>query len=191
MPERMELGLPDKLELRDQGTGIEIVRKWFGWKVILATAFAVFWCGFLFMWYSLAFAFGSVFRGELTFAALFPLIHVAVGVGLAYTALTGWVNRTRITVDQGRISVRHGPLPWLGNKDLDGTTLKQLYSKEKITRGRNSTSVTYEVHALTTSGRNEKLLSSLETSEQALYIEQEIERYFRIEDAPVRGQIGD
>ena len=42
MSERMELGLPDKLELRAQGTGIEIVRKWFGWKVILTTAFAVF-----------------------------------------------------------------------------------------------------------------------------------------------------
>ena len=111
--------------------------------------------------------------------------------GIAYTALAGWLNRTRITVDQGRISVRHGPLPWLGNKDLDGSTMKQLYSKEKISRGRNSTSVTYEVHAITTNGRNEKLLSGLETSEQALYIEQEIERYLRIEDAPVRGQIGE
>ena len=191
MTERMELGLPDKLELRNQGTGIEIVRKWFGWKVILTTAFAVFWCGFLFMWYSMVFAFGNLFGRESAFMALFPLIHVAVGIGVSYTALAGWINKTRITVDQGRLSVRHGPLPWLGNKDLDGTTLKQLYSKEKISRGRNSTSVTYEVHALTSSGRNEKLLSGLETSEQALYIEQEIERYFRIEDAPVRGQIGD
>ena len=191
MPERMGLGLPDKLELRDQGTGIEIVRKWFSWKVIFTTVFVVIWFGFLSMWFPMAFAFGNAFGGGLSLVTLIPLIHVAVGVGLAYTALTGWVNRTRITVDQGRISIRHGPLPWLGNKDLDGTTLKQLYSKEKISRGRNSTSVTYEVHALTTSGRNEKLLSGLETSEQALYIEQEIERYFRIEDAPVRGQIGD
>jgi hypothetical protein len=151
----------------------------------------VFWCGFLFMWYSMAFAFGSAFGREFAFVTLFPLIHVAVGVGITYTALAGWINRTRITVDQGRISVRHGPLPWLGNKDLDGSNVKQLYSKEKVSRGRNSSTTTYEVHALTASGKNEKLLSGLETSEQALYIEQEIERYFRIEDAPVRGQIGD
>ena len=185
MGKRMDLGLPDKLELRNQGTGIEIVRTWFGWSVIATTAFAVFWDGFLFFWYSMAFGTGNAMM------TLFPLIHVAVGVGVTYAALAGWVNRTRIAVDQGRISVRHGPLPWLGNKDLDGSNLKQLYSKEKISRGRNSTSVKYEVHAITTSGKNEKLLSGLETSEQALYIEQEIERYFRIEDAPVRGQIGE
>jgi hypothetical protein len=69
--------------------------------------------------------------------------------------------------------------------------VKQLYSKEKISRGRNSTTTTYEVHAVTHTGKNVKLLSGLESSEQALYIEQEIERYFRIEDAPVKGQIGE
>ena len=184
MGKRMDLGLPDKLELRNQGAGIEIVRTWFGWQVIVTTAFAVFWNGFLFFWYSMAFATGNAMM------TLFPLIHVAVGVGVTYGALAGWVNRTRITVDQGRISVRHGPLPWLGNKDLDGSNLNSSTEREDLPRPR-STSVKYEVHALTTSGKNEKLLSGLETSEQALYIEQEIERYFRIEDAPVRGQIGE
>lgn len=181
----MELGLPDKLELRHEGSGLVIIRKWFGWKVLLTTAMAAFWIGFLFFWYSTARAFGD------TFMLLFPLIHVAVGVGIAYNALAGWVNRTRIAVDQGRLSVRHGPLPWLGNKDLDGSTLKQLYTKEKISRGRNGSTTTYEVHAITSTGKNEKLLSGLDTSEQALYIEQEIERYFRIADAPVRGQLGE
>jgi hypothetical protein len=122
---------------------------------------------------------------------LFPLLHVAAGVGITYTALAGWLNRTRISVDQGKVSVRHGPLPWLGNKDIEGSMLKQLYSKEKISRGRNSSSTSYEVHAIMSNGRNVKLVSGLESSEQALYIEQEIERYFRIEDAPVRGQFGE
>jgi hypothetical protein len=185
MAKRMDLGLPDKLELRNEGSGIEIIRKWFGWKTLFLTVFAVFWDGFLLVWYSFTLPMG------LTLFTLFPLIHVAAGVGITYTALTGWINRTRIRVDQGRISVRHGPLPWLGNKDLDGSTLKQLYSKEKVSRGRNSTSITYEVHAITNTGKNVKLVSGLESSEQALYIEQEIERYFGIEDAPVRGQIGE
>jgi hypothetical protein len=175
----MDLGLPDKLELHHRGSGIEIVRRWLGWQTVFLTAFAVFWCGFLFFWYSIALPMGN------TIMTLFPLIHVAVGVGLAYRALAGWVNTTRITVDQGRLSVRHGPLPWLGNKDLDASNLKQLYS------GRNSTTVTYEVRVITSNGRNEKVVSGLESSEQALYVEQEIERYFRIENAPVRGEIGD
>ena len=190
MDKRMDLGLPDKLELLHEGSSIVIVRQWFGWQVLLATAFAVFWNFFLVMWYSMTFAFGSGFGGMFAFAALFPLIHVAVGVGITYGALAGWINQTRIKVDQGKLSVRHGPLPWLGNKDLDGSDLKQLYSKEKVSRGRNSTTTTYEVHVLTANGKNIKLLGGLETSEQALYIEQEIERYFRIEDTPVRGQLG-
>jgi len=185
MAEKMDLGLPDKLELHYRGSGFEIVRKWLGWQTVVLTCFAVFWDGFLFFWYSMA------LRSGMTAMTLFPLIHVAVGIGITYTALAGWLNRTRISVDQGKIIVRHGPLPWLGNKDLDGSDVKQLYSKEKISRGRNSTSTTYEVHAITHGGKNVKVLSGLETSEQALYIEQEIERYFRIEDAPVRGQIGD
>jgi hypothetical protein len=189
MAKRMDLGLPDKLELRNQGSGIEIVRRWLSWKTLLLTAVAVFWSGFLFSWYSIVLSF-SAFGGPMSmFMTLFPLIHVGVAVGLAYSALAGWINSTRIRVDQGRISVRHGPLPWLGNKDLEGSDLKQLYCKEKITRGRSSTTITYEVHALTASGRNQKLVGGLESSEQALYIEQEIERYFRIEDTPVRGQI--
>jgi len=185
MAKKMDLGLPDKLELRNTGAGIEIIRKWFGWQTVFLTAFAVFWNGFLFTWYSFALPSG------LTTFTLFPLIHVAAGVGITYTALAGWLNTTRIGVDQGKISVRHGPLPWLGNKDLDGSMLKQLYSKEKISRGRSSSSTSYEVHAILSSGRNAKLVSGLESSEQALYIEQEIERYFGIEDAPVRGQIGE
>jgi hypothetical protein len=193
MAKRMDLGLPDKLELRNHGSGIEIIRKWFGWQTLLLTGFAVFWNFFLFSWFSIATAFGGLFASfnnpVMSIFTLIPLIHVGAGVGMAYAALAGWINTTRIRVDQGRISVRHGPLPWLGNKDLDGSDLKQLYSKEKITRGRNSTTIKYEVHALTANGKNQKLVSGLESSEQALYIEQEIERYFRIEDTPVRGQI--
>ena len=185
MVRKMDLGLPDKLELRNTSSGIEIVRKWFGWQTVFLTAFAVFWDGFLLTWYSFTLPFG------FSFFNLFPLIHVAAGIGITYTALAGWLNTTRISVSQGKISVRHGPLPWLGNKDLDGSMLKQLYSKEKISRGRNSTSYSYEVHAVLSNGKNAKLVSGLESSEQALYIEQEIERYFGIVDTPVRGQIGE
>jgi hypothetical protein len=182
----MDIGLPDKLTLNYRGSGFEIVRKWLGWQTIFLTVFAVFRDGFLLFWYSTALGFGAVNM----MMVLFPLIHVAAGVGISYAALAGWFNTTRISVDQGKVTVRHGPLPWLGNKDLDGASLTQLYSKEKVSRGRNSTSVTYEVHAITATGKNEKLVSGLDSSEQALYIEQEIERHFHIEDMPVRGQIG-
>jgi hypothetical protein len=185
MNQKMAIGLPDNLQLNFTGSGLEIVRKWFTWSTIFMTAFVIVWDGFLIIWYSIALGPG---RGNLIMV-LFPLIHVAAGVGLTYITLAGWVNTTRVSVDNGKLSVRHGPLPWIGNKDLDGSSLKQLYSKEQTSRGRNSTTVTYEVHAITGFDTNEKLVSGLESSEQALYIEQEIERHLGIEDVPVRGQL--
>jgi hypothetical protein len=53
---------------------------------------------------------------------------------------------------------------------------------------KNSTSTTYEVYAILQDGARQKLLSGLHEIEQALYIEQEIERFLEIEDRPVRGE---
>lgn len=43
---------------------------------------------------------------------------------------------------------------------------------------------------ITNSGNDTKLLSGLKTSEQALYVEQEIEKYLGIKNKPVRGELG-
>lgn len=185
MDKQMSVGLPDKLEVNYTGSGFEIARKWFGLSTIIMTVFVVFWDGFLLFWYSLAF---GAAHGNLIMV-LFPLMHVAIGIGLTYSTVASWLNSTRVKIDQGFVSVRNGPVPWFGNKDFLTGDLKQLYSKETISQGRNSTSATYEVHLITTSGKSEALVKGLETSEQALFIEQEIERHLGIEDVPVRGQL--
>ena len=184
MRQKLELGLPDKLALYHRGSTIEIVRTWFGTRVVMATVFAVFWDGFLLVWYVAAIG------NKDTIAILFPLLHVVVGVGITYWAAAGWVNRTQIVVGIGKITVRHGPLPWAGNLELQVGNVKQLYSNEKRSQSDGSTSTAYEVHAITQYGRTIKLVRGLETSQQALYIEQEIEKYLGIEDVPVKGEIG-
>ena len=184
MEKKIELGLPDKLELHHRGSAMEIVRKWFGWRIVLATAFAVFWDGFLFIWYS------NADDGAEPMVAYLPLLHVAVGIGLTYCAVAGWFNRTHILVSRAKIAVRHGPLPWVGNAELEVSNLKQLYVKEKHMQYNRTTSTTYEVHAITHNGRTIRLVRGLETSEQAFYVEQEIEKYVGIEDVSVKGESG-
>ena len=184
MVEKIDIGLPDKLGLAHHGSHIEITRKWFRWQIVVATSFAIFWDGLLFTWYS------SIGENTDPMAIYFPLLHVAIGLGITYYALAGWVNQTRIIVGLGKLAVRHEPLPWLGNIELDTMNLKQLHTKEHITRGKNGPYVTYEVHATTHNSKNIKLVSGLDTSEQALYIEQEIEKYLGIKDIPVKGEIG-
>ena len=184
MEKKIELGLPNQLALVHHGASMEIVRTWFRGQIVLMTAFALFWDGFLFHWYAKVGASGN------PIVLFFPLLHVAVGIGLTYYVVAGWVNRTHILVNRGQIAVRHGPIPWIGNTDLAVSALKQLYATEKRSLFGRGNPETYVVNAITQHGRTIPLVSGLATREQALYIEQEIEKYLGIEDIPVKGEIG-
>jgi hypothetical protein len=180
----MDIGLPEKLELNKFPTHIQITRKWFGPSIIFMTFFVIFWNVFLFNFYA------SMGEDADIFAKLFPLLHVGVGVSLTYYVIAGWFNKSTILVSKSALEINHKPIPWFGNKTLKSTDLKQLYAKEKINRNKNGTSIIYEVHAILRNERNIKLLSGLESSEQALYIEQEIEKFLKIKNVSVRGEIG-
>lgn len=178
-----DIGLPDKLSLNRQGSTLQIVRRWFGSDTVLLTLFALVWNVLLVLFCVAAFSTGN---GVMV---LFTGLHLGAGLWMAYRAAAGYVNRTYITVTPQTLSVIHHPLPYWGNRKIGSTEVAQLYSKEVVARGRRSASVTFEVHATTTSGRNVRLVRDLATSEQALYVEQEIEKFLRIPDHPVRGEI--
>jgi hypothetical protein len=184
MTDEIDIGLPEKLALVHHGSHIEIVLKWFGWQIVAMTGFAIMWDGFLINWYL------NVAPNANRMAVYFPLIHVAAGIGITYYVVAGWLNRTRISVGNGKVAVRHGPIPWFGNADIDASNLKQLYTKENTRRSRRSSYSTYEVRAVTQDGRNTRVVSGLETSEQAFGIEREIEKYLGIKDTALRNETG-
>ena len=180
----IELGIPERIEIYHRGSCMEIVRKWFDWQIPFLTAFAVVWNGFLFSWYTIAGKNGN-------FALmLFPLLHVAIGIWLVYYVLAGWFNRTHIFVTPDKIEVWHEPIPWVGNKLINAGSIRQLYTKEQVSRSRSGKIVKYEVHAITRGRRNVKLVDNLPSSEQGLFIEQEIEKYLNIPNLRVRGEFG-
>lgn len=184
----MDIGLPQGMNVVNMGDSLEITRRWFSCSYIVMTFFTLFWLGFLGLWYSTALQ----NKGASIFPVLlFPLLHVGIGIFLAYSTLAGYLNTTTVRVDWSTLSIHHGPLPWPGNQTIDARDIKQIYVKEHISRSRRGgTSVTYQVHALTHSGKNLQLLSGLPNDEQALFIEQEIEKFLRIQDVPVRGEYG-
>lgn len=175
--------LPPLLSVSTVGDELHIERRWYSCTTVFLTVFCIMWFGFLAIWYAMAFAVGNVVM------MLFPLLHVAVGLVIAYTNATMYVNRTRIVAGRGHLTVRHGPLPWPGNRDLPTISLEQLYCEENISRSRNGTSVSYSVLARTTDGKQIKLVTGLSDRDQALYIEQEIERHLKIVDQHVAGGI--
>jgi hypothetical protein len=171
--------LPDQITVAEAEGELRIERRWFTWMAIFLAVFCVFWFGFLAFWYAIAIASRNVP------AMLFPLLHVAAGLFILYSAVAMFVNRTWIVVSAGRLTVRHGPLPWIGNHDLGTSTLEQLYCDQHVSRSRNGVTVTFEVLARTTDGKRVKLVRGLPERDQARYIEQEIERHLGIVDRPV------
>ncbi len=181
--ELLDIGLPENMTLQHDGYQIEISRTWFNSSYIPMLIFAIVWNGFLFFWYTTAFLSGSWLM------ILFPIGHVCVGVGLAYRVIAGFLNKTYITADSSSVTVAHKPVPYFGNKTVASSNIKQLFVKDKAKRSKNSTSTTFEVHILTHDRKNIVLLKDLPESEQAYFIEQEIEKYLNITDIPVRGQL--
>lgn len=176
--------LPRGVHLEDRGRDMVIVRRWYSPVYIFLAFFAVMWNAFLVVWYAAAFA-GDA---PLLFK-LFPLLHVAAGIGISYATLAGFLNRTTITVERDHLTVRHAPVPWSGNLDVSTLSLEQLYCTEKVHRGRNGTTVRYGVEAVLKDGRNLKVVTGLDDREQALFIEERMERHLGIPDRRVRSEM--
>ncbi len=182
--DRLPVPRPANLQIEQTGAELRLSRRWFSPAIIFLALFAVFWNGFMAVW------FGIAIISRIWPLALFGILHAAVGLFVAYYALAGFMNVTVIRVGMGELDVKHGPLPWFGNRRLETAAIAQLYCKEVTRyRRRGGPSSTHEVHVATRDGRQVKLLSGLESSDQALYLEQEIERSLGIKDQPVRGEI--
>jgi hypothetical protein len=178
--------IPKNLDLIAGFDDITIRRKWFSLKVIPLAIFAIVWDGFLVFWYSAAFG-----NDETPLVMiLFPIGHIAAGVGITYYVLASFVNKTDITVSPQSIRVRTYPMKWLGDKTISIAEIKQLYTTEKIRRHKNGVSITYTVSVMTNENREKKLLGGLDTKAQALFIEHEIEKIIGIENSAVVGEVG-
>ena len=175
--------IPEKMEILHEGFHMIIRRKWFSPIFIFLTVFVILWNGFLVFWYGLT----TELDAPLVFQ-LFPIIHVAVGLGLTYYTIAGYINKTDIKVSNSKIQIKSYPLPWLGDKIVESQNITQLYTKQVVSRGKNGTSVTFEVHLVDKAGKQKRLIRGLTTIEQGLFIESEIEEYLNIEDRPVAGE---
>jgi hypothetical protein len=176
--------MPANVMVNHTGTGLELAYRWYTSKFIFLAVFCLFWDGFLVFWYSMALG------GEMEMMAiLFPLLHVAVGLGLTYYTLAGFLNKTLVTVNPGEITIQHLPLPWFGNKVVQSTQLKQLYTEEIVRHGKNGTTITYRLNTVTHDEKKVKLVSGIDSKDTALFLEQGVEKYLGIKDVPVSGDV--
>lgn len=156
--------------------GTTIRRRWFTPAAIFLLVFTVIWDGFLLFWYGAAFATGAPLA-----MILFPLLHVAAGVGMTWFTLASFVNTTTLVAGPNGITVRHGPVPWPGSRDIPRGQASQLYCR--MHRGSKG-GRTYDLWIATADGRRSKLLGFGAEREHCLWFEQEIEASLGIRDRP-------
>jgi len=186
----VEFNLPKKFTLNFYEEYMHITLSWFGVKTITATFMAGFSIVFLSV-FLFSDSSNATITGSPLMIKLIPWISAISGAGILYYTLTTWLNKTHIFVSQDAIEIKHKPLPWFGNKRLETKNIKQLYSKEEISTSssNNRRSITYKLH-IVSHGEDDMTLLSVENSQQALFLEQEIEKYLGIENMRVRGEIG-
>ena len=182
--EPLKAPVPEHIIVEHGLNGLVLSYTWFSWTYIALAVFALFWDGFLVFWYSVASS-----QGAPWIMFVFPLLHVSVGVGLTYSALAGFYNKTIITVGMGRLSIQHKPLPWPGNRILHASDLIQLYSEERVTRSNNGTRLTYQLSAISGENKKIKLLSGLNSPDEVRFFEQKIEEQLGIQNRPVEGEL--
>ncbi len=188
-PDRGEVGQPERIKLHDAGAEVVFSWRWFRAAYLFLVFFAIAWDAFLIFWYSMAVSDKGP-PGEMRWLMIvFPLAHVAVGVGLTYFVIAAFFNRTEVRLTAERLTVHHGPLPWPGNRDLACDDLSKLYCSEDVRRGRHGTMTRYTLNALLQDGKKVTLLSGLEEFEEALFLEQQIEARLSIPDRRVPGEI--
>jgi hypothetical protein len=126
--------------------------------------------------------------GAHSMMVLLSLIPVAGGMAVLYGALSGILNHTVLSVHDGLLSLRHGPLPWRPRRDIPTDTIKQLYCVELSRDRKRGSRAGYELRAKLADGRD-LILLTLPYSGQALYLEQRLEFHLGIIDVEVAGEI--
>jgi hypothetical protein len=182
---RSPVPLPKKFKVSSGDSRVKIEWRWWTPAYLVLFAFCLFWNLFLgLLFYSITFS-----GHASVFAYLCPILHVAVGVGLAWVSLAVFFNRTEVTVDNGVLRVWIGPIPWPGKLTCPVKDLRQLYVRREIHHGKNGSRETFDVMAVSATGSRRVLLRALRQQDQALFVEQELERFLRIYDEPVIGEV--
>lgn len=172
------------MSLEMNAAGLHILRDWRHPAGLVVVPFSLIWAGMLYWLIS-----SDVGSGDLLLGTLIPVMHSVFGASMVYMLLTRLFNHTRITVTADRVQVSHGPLPWPGACSIPTSRIDQLFCKEIRRTTNHGLSLRYEVWAEMTDGTQSRLVHIGLSAEQALFMEQQIEKALGIQDREMPGEL--
>lgn len=179
---RQEVIMPPGIEAYHLASELNIEISWRKSLSGFFVFFTIFWNAIV-----LPMALFAVLSGAY-FMLLFMSIHLAIGIGFLYYILASLWNTTYITVDQFNLSIEHKPLkmPFYPNRYIPTHEFEQFYV-EKYSSGKTNGRPVYAfgLFGIKKDKERIKLVKGLKYPKQALYLEQEIERFLKMPDHPV------
>jgi hypothetical protein len=171
------------VQLEQKNGELQLEWRWFSPKYIPLAFFCVAWDAFLIFWYSIAFGMDAPW-----IMIVFPVAHLAVGVGLTYSTLAGFLNSTKIRLTQTTFSVQHDPLPWWGEVKVPISEVRQFYCREQSPKNSEGAR-SYQLVAVLADERQLNLVSNLDSPDVGWFLEQQIEGYLGIQDKRVADEL--
>jgi hypothetical protein len=168
--------VPEELRLLTDDTAIEIVQPWFSGLAIPLAVLCII---------------ASVAVPALAVAAIvyghWPAAILAVGLlavvaGMTYATAALFVNQTTLRVDRDVVQVRHGPMPWPGNKYVATQRIEQILCRRYFMHSQDGMRTFYKVLAATGQAKPLVLLSRLLDPASALFVEEHLQRFVFADD---------
>lgn len=164
--------------------GFKAVRKWENKSKYFLTVFSLFWNSITLS------IFGSLIMKGAFAQAPFMLLHVAVGLITAYLALAFWLNKTYITLQNGILEVKNGPLPFGRNVRMNGSDITQVLIKDYVAYSQNKRPVhALMLEAQLANGKKQDLIKGIYNYPEAVQLERMIEDHLRIKDESSRDRV--
>lgn len=163
----------DAFEVKRDGNALQITWKW--GSPAAAILFFVVAIG----WYSLnrfMFKLGGPIHDSSLWVKLIPTLWaLAPAAGYAYWGLAILLNSRVIRADPMRLTVRDGPIPCLGARDLLTADIARIYSEVYVSyAGHGGGGTFYRVVVIRKSGKELKLLPGVADPAKAEFISQQL-----------------
>lgn len=183
---------PEALRVEREGDTVRLRHRWFEPMLHLPVlGFSVAWMAFLIGWYSM--------DNALLFM-IFPIVHVAVGLGMLWFVARGLLNRTEIVVTPRRLTGSSGPIPPGKRTSLHREAVIGIFVRENNAKymkwvpdekkaHAKATMRTYSIWVQLTGDREARLATMLRSKPMALFIEQELEELLGLTPQAVYGEV--
>jgi len=172
-----EAGTPEKIKIYHHGDDKEIVlTNRLRWSLLFLIPWAVFWnVGIVFNFIIVLPYIGSIPLLGALFIVLCLIAMLWIGVNTSYMVVTMLFNKIYIYVDPMKITVRHRPISWRENRDIQISDIKRLYVESHFS---SKISVDdYAVRILSHDWECITLIAGLKKGEEARFIEGTIRSY--------------